>query len=892
MYLKNDKNTGVTLSLHSEVHEYKWSTLKHYVDKANKIFQDQESLRAKTNPVNNFDYSLERSTVQRFEKVNNAGMENAPLVSIVTPAWNRQSEILKAIQSVQSQTYENWELLIVDDGSTDETVKVIKQAQKDDQRIRLYEPGHGGVCKARNVALSHAKGEWVAFLDSDNEWTPHYLKTVISSAVYAKKTAAYSAIKMMNNKEIRYRTTEPDAHLFTIGNYVDLNAFVVKLDVLKSLGFFDESLRRMVDYDLIARISKSVELHYVPIIGVNYTDNSDSDRITTTELVSWDGVVKNNNFIDWNSLQMKKTKNGLTSVIIPVTNDVRSALRAIGSVVRAMKNVSDYEIIIADSSSSAAVNATLGVLPAIDNRICYHRFPASHDNTLGANYGFSVAKGDVVVIVDQRIDMEDANIEKLISAIRDNRTIVGPLQMTVHRTLLSAGVGFRKGDNNPINLLENHPLSDIRELPDNYDVPALAHGCIAMKSTLFAELQGFNPLFDKGFEYQDICLRARRVKAVIEIVKSETIINLNPLKGWGSSSQKTFSEFWNNDEDSISGLLRMAGFDVVQYKTLSQTQGKFSRTEPILKASSAKKDIYRWAIKISAPSDERRFAWGDVYYAEGLRDALEALGQHVAIDYRESHYRTTSYLDDVNVDIRGLDNFQPQVGKYNILWVISHPEKLTKDIVKSFDKVYSAGDKWAHFMAEKTGKPIDFLPQCTDTDIFKPPQTVNPSYSGKPLLVGNSRGLLRPIVRDAIAADFDLNIYGGGWEGIVDSKFVQGTFIPNRQLPEAYGSAPIVLNDHWDDMRKWGFVSNRIFDAVSAGAKVITDNNETVKQLFSDNIVKVYKDVDDLKSIRKSEWYSQPLSVAGKMDNHAFIQKKHSFLARAEKMIQDLGDKR
>ncbi|QLC67497.1 glycosyltransferase [Flavobacterium sp. LPB0248] len=93
---------------------------------------------------------------------------NFPLISIVIPTFNRENLIKETLQSIIIQTYSNWECIIVDDGSSDKTVDVVKEFIKKDSRFSLYCLGHKGVSSARNYALSKISGEFIQFLDSDD----------------------------------------------------------------------------------------------------------------------------------------------------------------------------------------------------------------------------------------------------------------------------------------------------------------------------------------------------------------------------------------------------------------------------------------------------------------------------------------------------------------------------------------------------------------------------------------------------------------------------------------------------------------------------------------------------------------------------------------------------
>ena len=102
------------------------------------------------------------------------------LVSIITPAYNSERFIAETIMSVQNQTYQNWEMIVVDDCSTDKTAEIILSIQKKDARIRyIRNESNRGAAFSRNIALQNAKGKWITFLDSDDIWHPEKLERQI-----------------------------------------------------------------------------------------------------------------------------------------------------------------------------------------------------------------------------------------------------------------------------------------------------------------------------------------------------------------------------------------------------------------------------------------------------------------------------------------------------------------------------------------------------------------------------------------------------------------------------------------------------------------------------------------------------------------------------------------
>src|SRR6266566_8687413 len=121
---------------------------------------------------------------------------NPPSVSIVMPTYNRAYIVGSAIESVLAQTNPNWELVIVDDGSTDDPAKVVVGYH--DARIKLFKQPHTGLSSTRNYALRQCAGQWITYLDTDNELMPDFVEVMLaqfeslSSASYGMPKAHYT----------------------------------------------------------------------------------------------------------------------------------------------------------------------------------------------------------------------------------------------------------------------------------------------------------------------------------------------------------------------------------------------------------------------------------------------------------------------------------------------------------------------------------------------------------------------------------------------------------------------------------------------------------------------------------------------------------------------------
>lgn len=180
------------------------------------------------------------------------------LISIVMPCYNSQDYIGEAIDSVQKQTYPNWELVICDDCSKDNSVEVVKKIAETDPRIILVvSEANGGTAAARNKALDKAKGRYVVFLDSDDTWDPTFLEKQLNflrSNNYAIVTASYNRIAPNSNTV--FIVPEINTYKSILkGNPISCLTTMYDRSITGDRRF-DESLRKCEDYVFWLNIMK------------------------------------------------------------------------------------------------------------------------------------------------------------------------------------------------------------------------------------------------------------------------------------------------------------------------------------------------------------------------------------------------------------------------------------------------------------------------------------------------------------------------------------------------------------------------------------------------------------------------------------------------------------
>lgn len=134
-----------------------------------------------------------------------------PLVSVIMPAYNAEKYIAQSIDSVVKQSYQNWELLITDDRSNDNTQQIVKQYSNQDSRIKLFvNEENGGAGVARNNSIQQAKGRFIAFLDADDQWLPEKLTKQIAFMQKNNYAFTFTAYQKLEGEQLRSNVIPPN----------------------------------------------------------------------------------------------------------------------------------------------------------------------------------------------------------------------------------------------------------------------------------------------------------------------------------------------------------------------------------------------------------------------------------------------------------------------------------------------------------------------------------------------------------------------------------------------------------------------------------------------------------------------------------------------------------
>ena len=317
------------------------------------------------------------------------------------------------------------------------------------------------------------------------------------------------------------------------------------------------------------------------------------------------------------------------------------------------------------------------------------------------------------------------------------------------------------------------------------------------------------------------------------------------------------------------------------------------RSGPVLLRSvrPGRAEAHRFALTVAAPSAKVAQRWGDWHLAEGLAAGLRRLGHEVRLQTADHSDDPAGRACDVHLVLRGLRPVHRSAGQRHVLWIISHPESIDDDELDGADLVLVASSRFAAHLRTRTETPVEVLLQATDQHRFRP-RPVDPAHRHAVTIVAKTRGVLRPVVADALAAGLRPTIYGGGWTELVDPRLVADEHVANEVLPIVYSSAGVVLNDHWHTMQTWGFVSNRLYDVLACGTPVISDPVPGLAAQF-DGAVLEYHDPVELRALVERVLADPTAARLRAERGRAVVVAEHTFDRRAAELLAyltELGD--
>ena len=209
-----------------------------------------------------------------------------PLVSIIIPCFNAENFIAETIQSVINQTYSTWELIIVNDGSTDNSLSIIEQFVKQDSRITSINKQNSGVSDSRNIGVSKSKGEYLILLDADDLICQNFIELGLPEF---KSDGTIGLIhfdnQLIDEKSNKLAIINKSFEGYVLdkllmlggGEYIfGISSCIFKKEVLDIIGLFDIKLSNSADHDLYFKIAKHYKIKRIPEVGMLYRQHTNN----------------------------------------------------------------------------------------------------------------------------------------------------------------------------------------------------------------------------------------------------------------------------------------------------------------------------------------------------------------------------------------------------------------------------------------------------------------------------------------------------------------------------------------------------------------------------------------------------------------------------------------
>lgn len=228
--------------------------------------------------------------------------------SIVIPLYNKEKYVESCLDSIVSQSYSNFEIIIINDGSTDNSIDRVNAFKSRNKNVELlvFEQQNSGVSASRNFGIEKSRGEFVCFLDADDYWHPQYLEVanhIINKEVdcniigtkfgYIKERKEILNLDSFEVTDVRYRSTSYIKEVINNGSASNSSSTIVKRILLLDSSFkFDEKQTHAEDIDVWTRLSFRYSMYFVEEV-LSFYDLSDSNSATSTkQYLNWSNIFR------------------------------------------------------------------------------------------------------------------------------------------------------------------------------------------------------------------------------------------------------------------------------------------------------------------------------------------------------------------------------------------------------------------------------------------------------------------------------------------------------------------------------------------------------------------------------------------------------------------------
>ena len=453
-YVNNKKYLNNLTPYKENIDNYEYlsfkNTINNYLNNSNE--QEIDINEYNLNYLNKYNEYLYEKLLMKDEKIRSF----YPKISVIIPVYNGGNFLSQAIESVLNQTYQNYEIIVVDDGSTDNTRQIAKRFK---DKIKYYYKNNGGVASALNYGIKKMTGDYFAWLSHDDVYTKDKLEIQIDflTELKDKNTILFSNFNLVDSNNRIITKTNYLANLkveeLCVGYYpvvkgcINGCTILINKNCFEKVGLFDESLKTTQDYDMWLRLFKQYPSYCIPNCLVNYRIHPKQDtnsnpitpiegnafwenlvnNLTENEIKAWNkdlfetymdlaNQMKNSNFIKAYQIALNKAKNNyknpIISIIMPYYNAEKYIDKAIDSILNQIFN--NFELIIVNDNSNDNSTKIVKEYLKKDFRIKLYKNEYQKGVSGALNTGLDKAKGKYFA----RLDSDDTLLpEKLLKQI-------------------------------------------------------------------------------------------------------------------------------------------------------------------------------------------------------------------------------------------------------------------------------------------------------------------------------------------------------------------------------------------------------------------------------------------------------------------------------------------
>lgn len=754
-----------------------------------------------------------------------------------------QGNIAASIESMRRQTLKNWELVIVNETSGGDSAEAIK-GYLDDPRIKLVQG------RSTLDGLAQISAEVFGELDGGQVLVPNALERMTQAhrqhaecgLIFSQHTGGAGA----------FRTYKLGAYLKAGLHGLDLNTAE------------DNTIFRAME--------------------------------TVTKVLCVDGPLFQ---VQTSAGAHPKETQPLVSVIIATHNRPESLKYAVASVLN--QTYPNVEIIVVNDAGEPVDDLLAGL--NMRGNIVSLRHEQNKGPAATRNTGLRAARGKYIAYLDDDDIFFPNHIEVLVTGLESSAYRFAYTHAHRSHQVQQNGRYVEIGRSQPYGCSVTHDQLLVRNL-----IPTL---CIMHERACIEEVGYFDETF-RTHEDWDMWIRMSQKFEFLHIPELTAQITWRD-DGTTTTSrmQEAFlaapERMYLKHRDAAAGKPAVLALQAERLRILKgQASKQASSAAPVLAYPTAATvqtasvetpaaDIkpignaparkYRIAVKFCTPSQKLR-NWGDTWFARGLQRAFIQAGHDCVMHSREEWDQPDEDID-VAIHLKGLNAYNPKPHCFNVIWIISHPELHTADELNRFDAVFCGSKKYLEYIKPQLKVPCWYLPQAADRTVFAPiekaaEQDIDLLFVGSNYYQNKNRRIIADVL--ATGRDYNLWVIGPYWKGYIDDKYVKDEYVLPEKLAELYARTKIVLNDHHDTMKQWGFVNDRTYSLAASNVFQISDAVEGLDELG----VVTYQTSEDLRE--KIDFYlaneSERMQAAAAVHERC---RAFSFSQAAERMLQGIG---